>query len=385
MSGIFKIAAWFYAAIMFFCLTGCTTVLPIKVHLPGTIITQHRVPDIAPGTPFSIDPGQLRVATGKNVTAVISLETGKRTTFDAGSPYALAWSSDHTKLAALYSNISSTTLKVFNGRGALTAENSINGHTGSIFWTSDNDLLIATCHTAEHKFGTSVRQDLHHVKPDGKIVTTVLHETTFLPRTIKLYGTDYLLERFSPQISPLRDELLYVRLINAPLSTPYYKLFVRNLASGVEKEITRLEIKAGAYIFSQDNESVIWSDENRNIWQQQTWSNGLPDKLTVTGSEFAFSSDGAYKIIDNTLYRGEQKIADIPNDRGVPHFAESYIISAWKDSLYLLKGLTEIKKEAVISSELHKKLTSLRSWRSSGLITAEEYRKAKQRIVNNEN
>lgn len=261
---------------------------------------------------------------------LVDLDSGKRMILADASPAAIAWSPAGERLAAAFTDGSGATLKLFDSNGTLRSTSRIEGNINGLFFTTEQELIAIAITTRPRRFGTSCTQLLYRWKMGEQPVATILHDTTIMPLSLQKYGLTRLYQQLKPVISPWNDELLYAKLANPPVATPYYKLFVRNLINNVEYEIATVGIDTTAMAFSSDGEQALWTSPGRMVWQRRLWEDG--QAVLLPGSN-----------------------GSIPATNG----------------LY-----------PALTSQQRSKLINVRAWRAAGLISAKEYADSKERILN---
>jgi|GEM_PF-6923228 len=261
---------------------------------------------------------------------LIDQDSGKRLFLADVAPAAIAWSPAGEHLAAAFTDGSGATLKLFDSNGTLRSTSRIDGNINGLFFTAEQELIAIAITTKPRRFGTSCTQLLYRWKIGSTPVATALHDTTIMPLSLQKYGLTRLSQQLKPVISPWNDELLYAKLANPPVATPYYKLFVRNLINNAEYEIATVGIDTTAMAFSSDGEQALWTSPDRMVWQRRLWEDG--QAVLLPGSNDSIPVTHAVAPVLTILQRS--------------------------------------------------KLINVRAWRAAGLISAKEYADSKKRILN---
>lgn len=371
--------ALFFISVIFLVLPACSHI-PLHEHHDSSLAV-HQISSIDPSFTLSPHPDGARIALADDGLFVHSPGSEARTVFDTSSPSALAWSPDGNYLAAAFENSGNSVIKVYSHRGKKVSEKTVPGNMPVIFWTSDDEILALSAILLEHRFGTSLQQMLHKLTLKGEPVTTVLHNSTIVPLTLKLYDSRQLINQIKPQLSSLRDELLYVRLFNPPVSPPYFKLYVRNLASGAEQELTKLGINAGSALITYDGEEAIWSDGTGDFWRQTIWGQNEPRKMSFSGSRLLLSKNSTTMIRDGKIYNGNVKLGEFQPNCNLLFMEDGRLLIGWENRLFIMEGLPRPPATKTLTKSQIEKLIAVRAWRSSGSITATEYDNSVKRIL----
>lgn len=353
---------------------GCST-LPVSGQLPEGLVAT-KIARIDEGTRFAISPDGAAVAHSKSGLKLLHISTGQKLDLSAETPERLAWSPVGYNLAALYYRDGKSAIVTYDQHGLKVAEASIDGRITDLAWLSESELLAAELRVANYRFGSNYKTLLHRWKP-GKSspVATPLRDTTIQPaNAVRWQNT--LSRGPMPGLSPTDDFILYLHPLDPPVFSPYYKLILRELPSGREKEIANVSLNSDGGLFSLDGELILFGDGSGNTSLYDPWTEKTIFSCKTPGKNPAFSPDGSHWFADGTLYRGNAPLAILaPN--GIARFspdAKELLLSA-NGSLYRVTGLRPAKPLPPPSD----KLRQLRAWRLEGLISAREYTESKER------
>jgi hypothetical protein len=154
-------------------------------------------------------------------------------------------------------------------------------------------------------------------------------------------------------------------------------LTVRNLASGVEFPVARVELAAPDARFSADGESVFWMDADGNVWQRRLWNNTLDEQLLKDAVQRKH-----VRMLAGTVYREGGAAVAVPDDALLAEVGGNSVLVGWRGSLYRLElADSDVPAFPSLTGSQRERLIALRSWRASGLIADAEYQESKQRIV----
>jgi dipeptidyl aminopeptidase/acylaminoacyl peptidase len=356
--------------------SGCSH-LPLAAPLPAGL-SVSRVGDQRFEAPFAVSPDSRQVALVSSGLHLLELTTETDRLVRSASPAALAWSPAGTKLAAAFSDDTGTVLFIFSPTGDVLAESRVKTPVTSLAWLNDREIAAGGLATTTFKFGVNVATVLYRWDGSTAPSATTLKETTLRPATARA-GEKELARGNKIAFSPLRDEVLFLHPHDPPLFTPHYKVILKNLTSGAEREVAAINLGAGAPLFAADGERVTVGD-GHSPWLDP-WKEQQLGSLPAPGRELAVSPAGGYLLIDGTLYRDGAPLLKVAG-KVVGHFAANgrSLFLAYDSSLYRLDGLQEPAQPELSPSQADR-LRQLRSWRTEGLITPAEYQIAKEKVL----
>lgn len=380
LMGISKILIYIFIVAGLF-LNGCTT-LPLTVF-PGSSLSSSTLTSIAIPPVYATHEKRGDIALGDSGVHIFSLKDGQRTLIDPRHPAFLAWSPQGDRIAALfYDQSGNARIEIFTRNGTRTATTQLREKAIAILWKSEQELLVFANTYTSHRFGTSLQQKLIHLKDDGTIThKQSLHETTILPNTVKSIGLEQLQGVIPPRLSPDRDEIIYTKLFNPPVFTPYLMLTARNLSSSAEYAIAKVELKARDAMFANDGETAYWTEDDGRAWQRKLWS-AEPAQTVVHSATPEIKIIQHPPLLAGTIYHEGQRKVTLPDDAVIHKLNDNRYVAAWQGTLYILHGDWAVRTgETPLNPAQREKLATIRAWRSSGLITGDEYSAAKQRIL----
>jgi hypothetical protein len=183
------------------------------------------------------------------------------------------------------------------------------------------------------------------------------------------------------EVSPQSGVLLYLHPVDPPVFTPYYKLIMKDLASGKELEIASVALNSSGGRFSADGENILYADGSGTTLLYNPWTEETLRKTSTFGSNPAFSPEGENWISDGVLFRKDGQ--NIPLAEGAAaQFSTNggRVIIGSGSRLYLLSGLKPAEGTMFVP-EIAEKVAKLRSMRMQGLVTPAEYKENLQKLV----
>lgn len=358
-------------------LSGCAR-LPVAGDLPPGA-TLHRIGKMEADAPFDPSPAGDRVALARDGLRVLDPITGKGAVFSGATPIALAWTPDGERLAAAFAGRNDTRLKVFSSGGEPREEVVVEGRIAQLLWISGEQLLAGAVKMETFTFGSEHRTIIYRWNGSEEPAKVAEHSTVAKPRTLHDWG-DRLYRTVHMALSPLGDEVLYTRLHDPPAFSPYLKVVMRHLGTGVERELANVSLTSMGGIFAHDeNETVIYGDGSGRMRQVDPWMEEERELWPTPGRRLSASEGGRYLFIDGRLYRdGLEVLVFPPMSEG--RFASGGRLFIRHDhSLYLLEGLG-VDSLPALDPVVREQLLKLRRWRSGGLISHQDYLRQKQRI-----
>lgn len=366
-------------ACLMILLSGCAR-LPIAGpeanRLTSTFVTRLDAEPL-----FAAATGGQKVAFSHEGVRVMPLPSGESRPISTERPLALAWSPDGGKLAVAFGSGSKSRIAVFDAAGVTVAETPATGLVGAIFWTGPDALLAVTMELEPHKFGTSCREVLLRWPLAGAPERTLLHETTLKPYTVRKLASGLLVRAISPDISPLGDELVYGRIQDPPEFDAYLKVMVRNLSSGAEREVVKTAIGDGSARFSADGEELMVYNGSGQIRRIAAWSESEKPVAPFSGRVLAVSPDGRHLLADGRLLDDGREAALFPPRTTGEFLDDGRLLVVADGALFLVSGIGAAVAVPVTPPEKLERLRTIRAWRASGLISAEEYAKTKEKVM----
>lgn len=353
---------------------GCSR-LPFPGPLPENL-SAERIARIDEGSPFAVSPDGEVAAFVDAGLKLLRIATGERVTLSPKVPQQMAWSPGGGTLAVSYGGGERSTLVTYDRRGVRTAEAEAEGTVTDLAWRSEKELLAGAFVMARYRFGSNYKSVIHSWQPGVSAPAgTPLRDTTLRLKTTARWQP--LLER-----GPMLDLdggaglILYMHPYDPPLFTPYYRLVLRELATGREMEIATLGLNAGGGRFSGDGETVLHGDGMARTTVYNPWTEETIGSLTGSGRDLALSPVGSYWFGDGALHLGDPVVATLsPGSRARFSADGKGVFVAAGTALYRLSGLRPER-----AAPRPEKVRQLRSWRIEGLISAKEYREAAERM-----
>jgi hypothetical protein len=384
-------ASWGKGAAAFFCRTAllpvCLTILlsgcaqlpiagPDAARLISTVVTRLDAEPL-----FAAAPGGRQVAFSSEGVRVMPLPSGEPRSLSAERPLALAWSPDGGRLAVAFGRGGESRIAVFDASGVSVAETAAAGRVGALFWTEPDLLLAVTMELEPFKFGTTCREVLLRWQLAGAPERTVLHETTLKPYTVRKLAAGMLMRAVSPAVSPLGDELVYGRIQDPPAFDAYVKVMVRNLSSGVEREIAKTGFSDGTARFSADGEELFIANGSGQIRRIAAWSDAEQPVAPFSGRVLAVSPDGRHLLADGRLLDDGREAALFPPWTTGAFLDDGRLLIVDNGTLFLVSGFGAPVAGAAVPPEKRERLRTIRAWRASGLITADDYVSAREKVM----
>jgi len=367
------------ALISLLLLTACQT-LPINGKLPDGLAAE-KIVSVSKGAAFSLSPDGNLVAIGGDGLKLFHLPSKEYIALGKSSPSKLAWSPFGYSLAAIYEKDGASSIVIYDQYGTQTAESQVDTVLTGIGWLSEDELLAGGYRIKSFKFGSNYQNFFFSWKPGRNVPTeSSLRDTTLLPATFAQWKP--LLER-----GPMLDftvqsgALLYLQPVAPPVFTPYYKLIIRDLASGKELEVASVGLNSTGGRFSADGEKILYSDGAGVILLYNPWSEELLHKSSSSGSKPALSPEGENWFADGTFFRREGVPVPLAEEAEANFSTDgSRIIIRSGGALYLLSGLKPAAGTLYVPA-VAEKIAQLRSMRVQGLITAKEYKESLQKVT----
>ncbi|GAC1465566.1 MAG: hypothetical protein PVSMB11_00850 [Desulfuromonadaceae bacterium] len=385
IAAIFCLTASLQVCLMI--LTVCLTILlsgcaqlpiagPDAARLTSTVVARLDAEPL-----FAAAPDGKQVAFSHEGVRVAHLPSGESHTLTTERPLALVWSPDGGRLAVAFGRGTESWITVFGTNGVPVAETAAAGRVGALFWPASDSLLAVTMELEPHKFGTSCREVLLRWQLGGTPDRTVLHEVTLKPYTLRKWGAELLSRAISPAISPLGDELAYGRIQDPPAFDAYLKVMVRNLSSGTEREIARTGFNDGSARFSADGEELLMDYGSGQILRIAIWSGTEKRVAPFSGRSLAVSPDGRHLLADGRLLDDGREVALFPTRTTGEFLDDGRLLVVADGTLFLVSGFEASVAGPAMPPEKLERLRTIRAWRASGLISADDYVTAREKVM----
>ena len=358
-------------------IAGCRT-LPIENALPGGLVAA-RVADIADGGVFDLAPDGKVVALVDGGLQLLHLPTGDKLPVSEHIPVALAWSPYGYSLAALYDVGGKSRIAVYDQHGILLVEESVAERLTSLSWLSEVELVAGGFRVLNYKFGSNYRSLLYRWKPGrNRPAMTELRDTTLRLSTYEQWQAQLLRGPMLEAAGP-SGQVLYLQPVDPPMFTPYYKMILRDLASGAEMETASVTFAAAGGKFSADGELLLYGDCNGKTFLGSPWSEVLVRSVQAAGSDPALAPDGRSWYADGALFGVDGSVTSLVNGGQARFTADGgSLLLRTGNQLYRVSGLPGGGAAPPVANA--EKVQKLRELRLKGLLTAKEYKESLERL-----
>lgn len=360
-------------------LSGCVR-LPIAGP-DAARITATAVSQLDAEALFAADPGGKQVAFSQDGVAIAPLPVGEAHCISSERPLALVWSPDGTRLAVAFARGTASRIIVFGADGIPAVETTAAGRVGTLFWPASDTLLAVALELEHYRFGISCREVLLRWNLSGNPARTVLHETTLRSFAGRTWREDAMLRAVSPALSPQGDELVYGRIQDPPAFDTYLKMMVRNLSSGDEREVAKSVFPDGGARFSADGDELFLRTESGRINRIDAWNGAEKQSVPFSGRLPVVSPDGHHLLVEGRLLDDGREVALFPPRATGNFLDDGRLLLVDNGTLFLVSGFETSVVRAVPSPEKQERLRTIRTWRASGLISAEDYVTAKEKVM----
>jgi len=365
-------------SILLLFLAACST-LPINGTLPEGL-TAEKIVSVDKGAAFSLSPDGNVVAIGGDEPKLLHIPSHEHIPLGTRVPLKLAWSPLGYSLAAIYATDDGSSIVVYDQYGIAIAESPVNASLTSIGWLSEDELAAGGIRVKGYSFGSNYQSLFFRWMPGRNMLTEHgLRDTTLQPSTLASWK--HLLQR-GPMLdlSPQSGTLLYLHPVDPPVFTPYYKLIMKDLASGSELEIASVGFNAAGGRFSADGERVLYSDGRGKTLLYDPWTGETLRTTNTPGSNLALSPEGENWVADGVLSRKDGAVLPLAKDAEAAFSVDgSRIMLRVEGALYLLSGLKPAEGTLFVA-EIAEKVARLRSMRMQGLVTPKEYKESLQKV-----
>lgn len=366
------------ALISMVLLTACQT-LPINGTLPDGLVAE-KIASVDKGSVLALSPDGNVVAIVSDGLKLLHVPSKEHVSLGERIPLKLAWSPLGYYLAALYAKDGASSIAIYDQYGIAIAEEAFAVRLTDLGWLSEDELIAGGVRIKSYKFGHNYQSLFFRWKPGrDKPTESILRDTTLQPATVAKAHS--LLERGPMlELSPQSAALLYLHPVDPPVFSPYYKLIMKDLASGRELEIASAGLNSAGGKFSADGERILYADGNGTTLLYNPWSEEIIRKASTFGRNPALSPEGENWIADGSLFRKDGTVIPLAGE-AVAQFSTdgSRIIIRGGGDLYLLSGLKPAEGTMFVPA-VAEKVTKLRSLRMQGLVTPAEYKESLQRI-----
>lgn len=359
--------------------TACST-LPINGKLPDGLAAE-KIVTVDSWSPFALAPDVNVLAMASKGLKLFHLPSKENVPLDDRAPVKLSWSPQGYFLAAIYAKDGTSSIAIYDQHGTVIAETPFTAALTSLGWRSENEVVAGGVKVTSYKFGSNY-QSLYVSWQPGRSMPAEnsLRDTTLQPVTVAQWKP--LLERGPMLDTTLQSgALLYLHPIDPPLFTPYYKLILKDLASGKELEIASAGLTSSGGRFSADGEVILYPDGNGSILLYNPWTEELLRKVSSSGKNPAFSPDGANWIADGALFRKDGTVTPLAEGAEARFSNDgSRVVLREGGEIYLLTGLKPAGGTLFVPA-VAEKVAKLRSLRIQGLVTPQEYKDSLQKIT----
>jgi hypothetical protein len=367
------------ALIALLLLTACQS-LPINGRLPDGM-TAEKIISVDKGAAFAASPDGNVVAIVRDGLHLLHMPSKESLPLGERAPLKLAWSPLGYSLAAIYAKENGSSIVIYDQRGMPLSESQFDARLTDICWLSEDELVAGGIRVTGYKFGSNYQSLYFSWKPgQGLPIENKLRDTTLRPATFAQWKA--VLER-----GPLLDlsahsgTLLYLHPVDPPLFTAYYKLVMKDLASGKELEIASVGFSSDGGRFSADGEKILYSDGSGTTLLYNPWTEETLRTTSTFGRKPAFSPEGDNWISDGSFFRKDGVIMPLAESAAAEFSPDgSRIVLEADGALYLLSGLKPADGTLFVPA-VAEKVATLRSLRLQGLVTPKEYKDSLQKIT----
>jgi len=360
-------------------LTACST-LPLNGKLPDGL-TAEKIVSVDKGSAFALSPDAKLVGMVSDGLKLLHVPSKEHIPLDKRVPLKLAWSPRGQSLAALFVKDDGSSIVIYDQYGTALAEEPFTVRLTDIAWLSEDELVAGGVRIKSYKFGHNYKSLYFRWKPGRDMPTeNELRDTTLQPATVAK-AQSYLDRGPMLKLSPQSATLLYLHPVDPPVFTPYYKLIMKDLASGKELEIASVSFSSAGGSFSADGERILYADGNGTTSLYNPWTEETLRKTSTPGSNPALSPEGENWISDGAFFR--KNGAAIPLAEGAEaqfSLDGSRIMIRGGSDLYLLTGLPPGEGILFVPA-VAEKVAKLRSMRIQGLVSPKEYQENLQKIT----
>jgi hypothetical protein len=173
----------------------------------------------------------------------------------------------------------------------------------------------------------------------------------------------------------------YLHPVDPPVFTPYYKLIIKDLASGREMEVASVGLGSAGARLSADGEHILYADGKGQTLVRNPWSDEVLFTVNSPGVKPALSPESGSWFADGALFRNGSLLTPLAPGAEAQFTPDgsSLLIKAGTE-LYLLHGLKPAGGILFVPA-LEEKIQKLRQLRLEGLISPKEYRETLERMT----
>jgi hypothetical protein len=359
--------------------TACQT-LPLNGKLPDNL-TAEKVAVVDAQAPFAVAPDGKVVALVNGGLKLFHLPTRDSIPLSDRTPRALAWSPFGYSLAAVYQKDGKSSIAIYDQYGIALGESAVDAQLTDIGWLSENELVAGGITITNYTFGSNYRSLVYRWKPGRDLpALTVLRDTTLRP-TVYAQRKELLDRGPMLDVSSQAGQILYLHPLDPPLFTPYYKLIMRDMASGKEMEVASVGLNADGGKFSADGERILFGDGAGETTIYDPWSEEKLQRAASAGKKPAFAPEGLGWFADGALFGSDGSATRLaPEGSGRFTTDGRTIVIANGTDLYLLSGRKPAADSTFVPA-VAEKVQKLRSLKIQGLVTPKEYKESLERIV----
>lgn len=347
-------------------MAACST-MPINGRLTAPLMAE-KIATSPVNTPFAISPDNRIAALNKAGLTLWHISSADEVPLSPEKAVAVAWSPLGYSLAAVFTGTTESKIIIFNQHGIKISEAPVDASLTELCWRNEDELVATGFRTKSYKFGVSYQSLLYHWSPGRSTLTeTTLHEATLQKQVYDLYRA--AIER-GPMASfaPEAELMLYLQPIAPPMFKHYYKLLLRDLATGTEIELATAELKSFGAKISADGELLVRSEGNGFVTLSNPWSMKQILRVQSNGENLAISPSGPEFISDGRLFTADGKITELAESLVATFSADGKnAFASAGGAFYLLSGLNS---SSAAKNEIR---PDLRKMRMTGEISATEY------------
>jgi len=360
-------------------LAACQT-LPLNEKLPDNLAAE-KITSVDANAPFAVAPDGSVVAMSSSGLRLFHIPTKEHVQLSAKTPRKLAWSPFGTSLAALFSEEQQSRIITYDQQGFPLAETVIEAQLTDLGWLSEQELALGGTIIKQYRFGSNYRSMLYRWQPGKNApVASELRNSTLQPATISKWQA-YLQRGTLMDFSSQTPLISYLHPVEPPLFTPYYKVVIKDLASGKEMEVASVSLYSQGARLSADGEKILFGDGSGSTSLRNPWSEEELCKATSPGFQPAISPDTCSWFADGALFRTGSLVAPLAAGAAAQFTADgSRLVVQAGSELYLLTGLKAVEGSMFIPA-LDAKIQKLRSLKLEGLISPQEYKEALEKLV----
>lgn len=364
--------------LLLFLLSGCATGAGVGPLPEGLRI--QTVSTINPRAAVAWSPDGRRVALTRKGLRIVDSHDQSEQKIDQQSPLFISWHPNNNSLYAAFADGTNSQLRKYRiGEKGFT-ELTVNGRIVWLDPAPGTKIHFATIVVKNYSFGSNYQQILYSWEEGKAPVPSPLVNTTLKPLTQKRLQDD-IYKTAHISIAPLKDEVLFARLHDPPMIDPFFKLVLKNLATGKMRVLAEINLSSDGGLLVDDGEKVLFGDGFSQTKLISPYRKNRLQSWPLSGRSLAVSASGKYLFSDGVLFSGNEKIAKFPKQSTVwfSPLGDSLLLAADK-RLYLISGLSD-QPSAMIDQNQVPTLLNLRRWRSEGLIDDIEYQTSRQRLL----